>query len=116
MLVDSKTSKKDSKGTIRKIPCLPFKSIMLAINQTKVDFFSLDVEGFELEILKTIPWKELDVTTLAVEYAHGRSGKASYKTYMDAQNYTVYKDIHDHNVAQTIFVDDFIFVKKGFKS
>ena len=112
-LLDKKTVGIHKRHTIRKIPCIPFKSVMLALKQTKVDFFSLDVEGFELEILRTIPWKEVDVSTLAVEYVHGKNGKEAYRKYMDEQDYTVSKDIHDHNPAQTIFVDDFIFAKRG---
>ena len=43
------------------IQCFPFYSVLLAIGQTRIDFFSLDVEGHELEILKTIPWHQVDI-------------------------------------------------------
>ena len=43
------------------LQCFPIYSILLAIGQTKVDFFSLDVEGHELKILKTIPWHKVDI-------------------------------------------------------
>jgi hypothetical protein len=32
---------------------------LLAVGQTQIDFFSLDVEGHELKILKTIPWHKV---------------------------------------------------------
>lgn len=43
------------------VQCFPFYSILLAVGQTQVDFFSLDVEGHELKILKTIPWHKVDI-------------------------------------------------------
>ena len=39
-----------------KVLCLPFFSILEAMGNPTVDYFSLDVEGSELPILKTIPW------------------------------------------------------------
>lgn len=36
--------------------CIPVKSILKAINLTHINFFSLDVEGAELDILKSIPF------------------------------------------------------------
>ena len=34
--------------------CFPFYSILLAVGQTSVDFFSLDVEGHELEVFNKL--------------------------------------------------------------
>ena len=41
--------------------CFPFHSILFAIGNPTVDYFSLDVEGVELDILKTIPWNKVDI-------------------------------------------------------
>lgn len=43
------------------VQCFPVYSILLAVNQTRVDFFSLDVEGHELLVLKTIPLHKVDI-------------------------------------------------------
>lgn len=95
------------------VPCFPLHALLVALNETRVDYLSLDVEGFELEILRTIPWRQLDVSVLSVEYVHGRAGKRSYVEFMNSQGYTVHKDIHLHDFPQTLFVDDFIFVNKS---
>ena len=42
------------------IQCFPLYSILLAVNRTSVDFISLDVEGHEFRILKTLPWHKID--------------------------------------------------------
>ena len=41
---------------------------MAAINVSHVDYLSLDVEGPELEILRTIDWKTLHIDVMTIEY------------------------------------------------
>ena len=94
------------------VPCFPLESMLLALNTTHVDYWSLDVEGYELDILRTIPFDRLDINVLSVEYIHGRSGKEAYREFMDAKGYRVHKDLKKQNAAISLFVDDFIFVKK----
>jgi FkbM family methyltransferase len=43
------------------VQCLPLYSILLAVNRTTVDVFSLDIEGNELDVLKTIPFDKVDI-------------------------------------------------------
>ena len=45
--------------------CFPLFGVLKAINVTKVNYFSLDVEGNEMDILRTIPFDDVDIT---VEY------------------------------------------------
>ena len=49
-----------NQGTSKAL-CLPFFSILLAVGNPQVDYFSLDVEGSELSILKTIPWEQVKI-------------------------------------------------------
>ncbi len=86
---------------------------MAALNRTKVDFFSLDVEGKELEVLKTIPFDKIQIDTLAVEYLHGLSGKEAYKTFMGSKGYVTYKEIHTNQPITDLYVEDFIFAKQS---
>ena len=41
------------------IPCFPMETMLLALNQTRIDYFSLDVEGVELEVLQTVPFDKV---------------------------------------------------------
>jgi len=47
--------------------CFPLYSILLAIGQTRVDFFSLDIEGAEMDVLKTIPFDKIDIEIFLIE-------------------------------------------------
>ncbi|KAA0203236.1 hypothetical protein HAZT_HAZT004354 [Hyalella azteca] len=44
------------------VQCLPLYSITRALNMNHINLFSLDVEGAEMDILKTIPWGALTFT------------------------------------------------------
>ena len=68
-IVDTKTEVKQvSNQNHTDVVCIPLYSIVAALDRKRIDFFSLDVEGFELEVLKTIPFAKLDIK--AVSYTH----------------------------------------------
>ena len=49
------------------IQCFPLYSILSALEIKKVDYFSLDIEGSEVEVLQTIPLNERIINVLSVE-------------------------------------------------
>ncbi|XP_071549739.1 uncharacterized protein [Panulirus ornatus] len=90
------------------VQCLPMYSILLALNTTTIDYFSLDVEGSELGVLRTIPWDKVNIKTLSVEFIHVGEGKGSLRKYMENQGYIVFTEVtHPGGLA-----NDYIFVKK----
>ena len=125
----------------KQVACFSLETMLLALNQTQVDYFSLDVEGLEFDVLKTIPFNrvsdllqksvivqmftnmnitlmtiicsvfQINISTLSVEYVHGRHGKKAYESFMLEKGYEVHKDIHLHKPDIALFVDGFIFVK-----
>ncbi|KAA0185300.1 hypothetical protein HAZT_HAZT005211 [Hyalella azteca] len=88
------------------VQCLPIYSLLVALNVTTVHYFSLDVEGVELEVLKTIPWDKVDI-----KFVHGVWSKPDLKRYMEQQGYWTYKEVSQSNG----WANDFIFVKNDFK-
>jgi hypothetical protein len=93
--------------------CFPFYSIILALNRTRIDYFSLDVEGKELDILKTIPFDKLDIKVLTVEYIHIPEGIPALITYMNSKGYYKHSRIDKENPAIAMFTRDIVFVKNG---
>ena len=87
-------------------------------NKNKINVFcfhySLDVEGQELPVLKTIPWDKVDISVLAVEYLHGKGGKKPYVDYMKSVGYRVHSTIKYKRNEISLSVNDFIFVKNDF--
>ena len=109
-LVDTNTSLQTLSTDIRQTPCIPITTMLLALNQTRVDFLSLDVQGFELPILQTLHWDLIDIRSIAVEYLLGQ--KAELRQYLESRGYTFIKDIRFHHYPSNLYVDDFIFVKQ----
>jgi hypothetical protein len=91
------------------VPCFPLHTMLLALNYTNVDFFRLDVEGAKMDILKTVPWNKVNITTLAVEYKFF-TPKEKVSDLMKSYGYKLHKDIVNHTPPN--YADDFIFVKE----
>lgn len=52
------------------VQCFPLYSILLALGNPRVDFMSLDIEGSELDVLKTIPFDKVHIELFLIETAH----------------------------------------------
>ncbi len=50
------------------VQCFPLFSVLSALGVDHVDYFSLDVEGAELDILETIPFDRITFDVITVEY------------------------------------------------
>jgi len=60
----------DRNAPVVDVQCFPLNSITAALGMRHVDYLSLDVEGAEPDILKTIDWTQLTVDVITVEYAY----------------------------------------------
>ena len=49
-----------------KTTCFPLHTILFAIGNPSIDYFSLDIEGLELDVLKTIPWDKVDIKVTTI--------------------------------------------------
>ena len=73
---------------------------MAALEITHVDYLSLDVEGPELEILRTIDWTQLQIDVITVEYRiHGALNigidkRASMKKLTDLREFFLNSSIY----------------------
>jgi FkbM family methyltransferase len=54
------------------VQCFPMYSILRAIGTTHVDFFSLDIEGAEVAVLRTLPLNQMTVDVFCVEHGSGQ--------------------------------------------
>ena len=89
--------------------CFPLYSLLLALNHTRVDFLSLDIEGDELYVIKTIPFEKADIRMMTVEVAHEKGGDTNLISYLRSKGYqNLIKITRWDGVA-----NDVIFRKKG---
>ena len=75
---------------------------------------SLDIEGNELEILKTIPYEDFEIHVISVEFDHNkkvnREHNENLKSYMISQGYRLETVV----TAKRNLANDFNFVKDNF--
>ena len=60
-------SHNDTQTSSVRMQCLPLYSLLLSLGNPTVDFLSLDVEGAEFQVLKSIPWSTVDIRAISVE-------------------------------------------------
>ena len=89
--------------------CFPLYSILIAIGNPTVHYFSLDVEGAELPILQTIPFDKVDIKVLDIEIKHAG------KIFPGSKN-DIIKFMHSKEYDFLTYVSDAdaIIVKKGY--
>ena len=92
--------------------CFPFFSLMLALNVTHVDYFSLDVEGLELAVLKTIPFDQIDISVFTVEFIHGPDKGAGYVDFMQTKGYKLHSTIIVTRPEIYYGANDYVFIKE----
>ena len=86
----SEERKADTKGLQDvKVGCSPIGHMLRAAGLTKVDLWSLDVEGAELEVLKGMDWAHIPVHALLIEMLpqnnpNGEAGLAEIRTLLRA--------------------------------
>ncbi|XP_071514632.1 uncharacterized protein [Panulirus ornatus] len=96
--------------TFAVVQCFPLITYLRALNVTKIDLLSLDVEGAEQKILDTLPWDDINISILLLEN-HGAIRKKDQKFVesIEARGY----DLYDYHIDKDN-IGDYIFVKKGF--
>ena len=95
--------------------CFPFYTMLLALNRTHIDYFSLDVEGLELDVLKTIPFDKVDISVFTVEYIHVKGGITALTKFMESKRYITHSKIQVEKAILGLYAYDLVFVKKGLK-
>lgn len=52
------------------VQCFPLYSLLISLGNPRVDFMSLDIEGSELDVLRTIPFDKVHIELFLIETAH----------------------------------------------
>ena len=95
---------------VQLVQCFPLYSILLASGRTDIQYFSLDIEGAEMSVLKTIPWDKVDIKVIQIEKNQVKEG---IQTLIDFMASNGYKDLPLVNKPGR--EQDIIFVKDGFE-
>ena len=88
--------------------CIPLLSILKALGVTTIDYFSLDIEGAELQLLQALDFDQVDIKAISIEIVrigHIFDGSYTKLDYMlRNRGYIKYAEV-EH---------DALYVKKDF--
>ena len=87
--IKSESIQYNSTEEIAYIPCFSLNTIMRALNRTTVDYFSLDVEGAELSVLRSLDYKQLNIRSFSIEWAAKQSDKQPIIEHLKQNGYSL---------------------------
>ena len=83
----------------------------MALGQNDINFFSLDVDGHELDILKTIPFDKVKIDILTVEFrAWPEPQAASWQKLENLREF--FNNLGNYKEIQVINGQDVVFQKQ----
>lgn len=84
----------DDPSWFTRVKCFPLYSLLLAINQTNIDFLSLESGGTELQVLETIPFNKVTIEIIDVHLYTNENEKEAIKKFLAKKNYIFVQNIN----------------------
>jgi len=85
--------------------CLPLNSILLALGNPRVDYLSLDVEGAEIDVLRSISWSKIDIKIISIEV--NKIDTSVLRRILEKNGYSFYKELYEGpKVLDHVFVHE----------
>jgi len=116
--LEKKTIKNKSNFSLKKIKTYTLNSVLQDYNMQNIDYFNLDVEGHEIDVLKNFDIKLYKPKVVSVEFIDYQMKKLEFKNnnisrvlQSDLYNYFISNDYHFVNWLHA----DLIFVHEDFK-
>ena len=98
------------------VPCVSLGSILRTFGLSQVDFFSLDVEGAELEVLRTLDLSSLHFNVIAIEQdGQNPTNDQAVREFLLADNYELYNDDISNDAYALAGSRNDWFVNKRFR-
>ncbi|KAK7863698.1 hypothetical protein R5R35_003085 [Gryllus longicercus] len=82
----------DGLSNFTRVKCFPLYSLLLAAKMTEVDYLSLDADGAEVEVLKTLPLEHVDINIISVEK---KVNKSDLMNFMTVHHYELIYELSD---------------------
>lgn len=70
-----------------RVKCFPLFSLLLAMNVTNIDYFSLDTSGTELQVLETVPFDRVRIEVIGVHLNVNESEIDTIKKFLATKQY-----------------------------
>ena len=88
--IEIETKDKDSKKQIVKVKTVPLSKVFEKHNIKKIDYCSIDVEGSEFDVIKSIDFSSVSITCFSIENNYGIE---EIKEYLEKRGYIHWKTV-----------------------
>merc|ERR1712150_8809 len=87
-----------SETGVANVPLYPLHMIMAALGRSVVDYWSLDTEGSELDILENTDFSKLEIGIITVEHAGDIEKRSQIRSFMRQRGYLAIEAIHNDDL------------------
>ncbi|KAG5888573.1 hypothetical protein JTB14_029870 [Gonioctena quinquepunctata] len=77
----------DSDWFNTRVKCFPLYSLLLAMNITNIDYFSLETGGTELQVLETIPFERVNIEVIGVHLTTNDTEKGTIRKFLATKQF-----------------------------
>ena len=81
------------------LQCFPLFSVLLALDSPTVTLLSLDIEGAEFPVLRSLPWDEVDIEVILTELVHAGElfpgSRLEVIEFLESKNYQYIGNLYD---------------------
>jgi hypothetical protein len=74
------------------VPCFSLNTILKAIDVNKVDYFSLDIEGGEYDVISSLSYDKIDIRTFSIEHNGETERKNLIIDHLERNNFKLTKE------------------------
>nr|XP_045620520.1 uncharacterized protein LOC123771839 [Procambarus clarkii] len=112
--------------TYHNAQCFPALTFFLALNITRVHFFSLDVEGVEMGVLRSFPFDQITVDVWAIEHVSpsrnstprtqtSSGGSSQQVSWLEDPEFIAFMEARGYYLFDMFcnYIPDYIFVRRG---
>ena len=89
----------DDISEFTKFQCFPLFSVLLALDSPTVTLLSLDIEGAEFEVFRSLPWDKVDIEVIITELVHAGEvfpgSRLEIIQYLESKNYQFVGNLFD---------------------
>ena len=84
---------------LTKFQCFPLFSVLQALDNPTVTLLSLDIEGAEFEVFKSLPWDKVDIEVIVTELVHAGElfpgSRLDVIKFLESKNYKYIGNLYD---------------------
>ena len=89
----------DEISELNKFQCFPLFSVLLALDSPTVTLLSLDIEGAEFEVFRSLPWDRVDIEVIVTELVHAGElfpgSRLEVIKFLESKNYQYIGNLYD---------------------